>query len=195
MRRVLPVVLALAAVGADVTAASAQQAEEEEIYIPELRSGGRKLIGGGFGIGMFSGDCADCLTKGGVAVELYGGYQLSERVAVIGHYWSTIHVLPFDTNPGVAGYFSTTASAQVWITPTLYLRGGLGVASFAVLSDQASGFDLGPGLVLSVGGELGHRPSSGIDLSLAGAGSAVQSSALGDFLFLSAAALVSYHRN
>lgn len=175
--------------------ARAQVDTSDEIYIPELRSGGRKLVGFGFGIGMFRGGCGQCLTKGGFAVELYGGYQITERVAVIGHFWSTMHVLPFDTNPGLAGYVSTTAAAQVWITPTLYLRGGLGGAAFAVLSDLGSGFDAGPGLMLTVGGELGHRPGSGVDLGLATAGSAIQSSDLGDFTFLSAAALVSYHRN
>lgn len=186
--------LALAIAAAGSTEAVAQDSGDE-VYIPELRSGGRKLVGAGFGIGMFSGNCDECLTKGGLAIEIYGGYQLTERFAVIGHWWSTIHLLPVDTNPGAAGYVSTTASAQVWITPTVYLRGGLGVASFAVLSRAGNGLDLGPGLILSVGGELGHRPRSGIDLGLTGAGSAVQSSELGDFYFLSAAALVSYHRN
>jgi hypothetical protein len=185
--------LALAAVaGADV--AHAQHASDE-IYIPELRPGGRKILGAGGGIGMFSGRCGQCQTKAGLALELYGGYQITDRVAIIGHFWSTIHLLPFDTNPGIAGYFTTTAAVQVWITPMVYLRGGLGLASFAVASDLGSGFDLGPGMLLSVGGELGHRPDSGVDLALTGAGSAILSDELGDFAFLSAAALVSYHRN
>jgi hypothetical protein len=193
MRGVVGAVVVVVLAGAGPAEVIAE--DDDEIYVPELRSGGRKIVGAGFGIGMFSGDCQECLTKGGVAVEIYGGYQLTERLALLGYLWSTIHVLPVDTNPGAAGYVSTTAAAQVWITPTLYLRGGLGVASFAVASRLGNGLDLGPGLILSVGGELGHRPGSGIDLSLTGAGSAVQSSELGDFFFLSAAALVSYHRN
>jgi hypothetical protein len=188
--------LAAAALAVEPGPTAAQPIDEDELYIPEFRSAGRKLVGAGFGIGMFDGRCAECPAKGGLAIELYGGWQLHPRLAVLADVGWTVHPLPADgDNPGLAGYLSATAAAQVWIVPQLYIRLGLGAGAVAIVASGGSSFDPGPGLILSVGGELGHRPDSGIDLSLRGAGSQVNPDAAGEFLFFSAGALVGYHRN
>lgn len=170
--------------------------EEEELYIPELRSAGRPIIGAGFGIGMFDASCDNCASKTGLAVEAYGGWQFHRRVAVLADASWTIHLLPVDgDNRGVAGGLSLSAAAQVWINPQLYIRAGIGAGGLAAIAESDSGLDLGPGVILGVGGELGHRPDHGIDLSVRGAGSSISDADLGDFLVFSAAAMVSYHHN
>lgn len=195
-RALLLGVATLACVGSRVAQAQETVPEEEELYIPELRSPGRPIIGAGFGIGTFDALCNNCASKNGFAIEAYGGWQFHRRVAVLADATWTIDLLPVDgDNRGIVGDLALSVAAQVWITPQLYLRGGVGAGGLAAIAEVGSGIALGPGVILGVGGELGHRPDHGIDLSLRGAGSSIGTSDRGDFLLVSAAALVSYHHN
>jgi len=96
---------------------------------------------------------------------------------------------------GVAGYTAVTVAAQTWITPIVFTRVGLGLGAASIVSKVANTFEPGPAVSVTVGGELGHRKRSGIDLSIRLSGGPVDSSQIGESIFYSLAAMISYHRN
>ena len=178
------------------TALAQSSVDDDEIYVPELRTSGRTLIGAGAGIGFFDGVCGGCRGRGGLALELYGGWQFHPRVALILDVWSTVHFLPADgNNPGITGYTAVTASVQTWITPIVFTRLGAGGGAAYLVSKRDDVFDPGPSLSLTVGGELGHRKRTGVDLSIRIAGGPINRREIIDSVFYSLAAMISYHRN
>jgi hypothetical protein len=141
--------------------------EPPEIYVPQLRSAPRKLIGFDFGLGMYDAFCDGCGMTGGLSAGFSAGVQLTRRLAVLGDIWSLLHLLPADApeERGVAAHSLTTAAARIWLRPTLWLQGGAG-AGWLTVAGARDDFLVGVGGSLAIGGELKHRPGSGIDLAL-----------------------------
>ena len=188
------IIAAFLTIGATAVAQTADT--DGEIHIPELRSPPRLLVGAGGGLGFLNGTCDDCRSLGGIALEFYVGYKFHRRVALLFDTWTTAHFLPADSdNPGVTGYVVGTAAVQAWITPIVFVRAGVGLGALAVSSRRSDVFDHGPGMSLVVGGEIGHRKNSGIDLSARFSGGPSQYSDFSAPLFYTIGFVITYHRN
>lgn len=141
--------------------------EPEEAYVPELRNAPRKLIGFDFGIGIYDAFCGGCNLTGGLSVGFSAGLQVTSRLAAVGDLWSLLHLLPVDdpAERGFTAHSLATASARVWVLPTLWVQAGGGAGFLSILGARDD-LIVGPAGTVAVGGELKHRPGSGIDVSL-----------------------------
>jgi hypothetical protein len=171
--RALLAALALAGAAAAPARAAAQlvvhEPEPPPVYVAELRPPGRALAGFDFGIGLFDATCGGCYARGGISLDVFAGAQVAPRVALLAEGWSVNHLLaPGGGASGVATLVLATAGARVWLTPRLWLQGGAGAAALLVTDSGADddGAHAGPGATLAVGGEPGHRPRGGIDISV-----------------------------
>jgi hypothetical protein len=175
----------------------AQDEVEDEpppVYVAELRTAGRLVIGFDFGIGLIDATCDGCYSVGGLSMDGFAGLQLTPRLALVADAWSMLHLLATDTeDSGIASHGLGTAGARVWLAPKLWIQGGLGGGLFSA-GPRGSGALLGPGAMLAVGGEPGHRRCSGIDLS-ARLGGTLLSDEGERLLLYSIAAVVGYHWN
>ncbi len=168
----------------------------DDIHVPELRTPPRLIIGAGGGLGGINGFCDECRLLGAAAFEVYAGWKFHRRVAVLFDSWTTVHFLPADgKNPGFTGTLANTFALQTWITPVVFVRAGLGIGGLWVMSSDVDEYDHGPAISLVVGGELGHRKNSGIDLSLRFSGGPAQYSDPSAPFLYSFAAVITYHRN
>ncbi len=145
--------------------------EDEEpppLYIAELRKPGRLVLGFGIGVGAFDALCDGCRVVGGLSIDVFGGWQLTSRIAVGAEVFSLLHVLATDGNrSGFASHTSMTASARVWLVPKLWISVGVGAGMFAVVtSDDSDTAAFGPGAQIGFGGETDHGPTRGIDLAV-----------------------------
>jgi hypothetical protein len=174
------------------------------LYVAALRQPGRPVIGLDFGIGTLDAVCSGCYAEGGVSLDVFGGAQLTRRVALLADAWALMHLIAEDMNEsGVAAHAMATAGARVWIIPRLWVQAGVGAGCLAVIGTGAdNGVDGGPAGMLAVGGELGHERTSGIDLSvrigatrLAGDAASTDPDDGGAVLLYSIAAVVGFHWN
>jgi len=194
----------LALLGAAAPADAQELVHEPEpppVYVAELRAPARAVLGLDFGIGMLDALCDGCYAEGGLSLDLFGGVQVARRVALLADAWGLLHLVATDDDQsGIAALALATAGARVWIIPRLWLQAGVGAGALLIAGSGADdGADFGPGLLLAVGGEPGHKRWSGIDLSLRiGATWLTDASASeGDdrVLFYGVAAVVGYHWN
>lgn len=172
--------------------------EDPEPYLADFRLPGRLVIGFDFGIGAFDLTCGDCAGKGSLHVDLFAGVQVARRVALLAEGWSMMHLLPTDERDhnGLATHTIATAAARVWLMPRLWLQGGAGVGWLT--TDQGGDHVRihGPAAVVAIGGEPGHKPCSGIDLSLRIGGTPVDIGGdVGRTLLYSVGAAVGFHWN
>jgi hypothetical protein len=138
------------------------------LYVAALREPGRAVIGLDFGLGMFDAVCSGCYAEGGISLSGFGGAQLTRRVALLADVWALMHLIAQDMNEtGAAAHAMATAGARVWIIPRLWVQAGIGAGCLAVTgTGPDDGVDGGPSALLAIGGELGHKRTSGIDLSV-----------------------------
>ncbi len=203
----------LLAVSIAAPRAAAQEPEEDDVvnepppppvYVAELRAPWRAVLGLDFGLGMLDAVCDGCYAEGGISLNGFGGAQLTPRLALLADAWALMHLIAGDMNDtGAAAHGLATAGARVWIIPRLWVQAGIGAGGLFVggAGDQ-DGVDLGPAAMIAVGGEPGHRRSSGIDLSirigatrLAGEPGEADSGGGDAVLLYSIAAVVGYHWN
>ena len=164
--------MALALVAGGVGSARAEDnvvygEEPPEVYVPELRSAPRKLIGFDFGIGVYDAFCGGCNLTGGLSAGFSAGLQVTTRLAAVGDIWSLLHLLPVDdpAERGFTAHTLATAAARVWVQPTVWVQAGAGAGFLSILGANDD-LIYGPAGTIAVGGELKHRPGSGIDVSL-----------------------------
>lgn len=123
----------------------------------------------GFSLGAGTLTCDDCDGLNGVAVDLHLGGMLTPNVALmfdgmgVGHSFdgggSLIHVVD-------------TVAAQVWVTPKLWLKGGLGIGRLSVNDedgDEIAASETGTAAMVGIGYELTHGEHFALDLQLRGA--------------------------
>jgi hypothetical protein len=206
-----------AAISAGAPRAAAQDAhdpDDEDVvheppppppYVARLRPPGRAVIGLDFGLGMLDAVCGGCYAEGGISLDGFAGAQVSRRVALLADAWSLAHLIAADDGGGgVAAHAIATAAARVWIVPRLWVQAGLGGGWLLVAGGgDDGGAEFGPAAMFAVGGELGHRRWSGIDLSVRMGGSKVRvsrgeggaSDSDESVLLYSLAAVVGFHWN
>ena len=144
-----------------------EEVEPPPVHIPEFREPGRFVIGFNVGIVVIDAVCEGCAAIGGLSTDIYSGVHVTPRLSLVGDLWAANHLLPTDgENKGLASHVLGTAAAQFWITPELFVRAGIGAAGFVVLAEQGDSVDFGPGAALTLGGEPGHKPRSGIDVAM-----------------------------
>ena len=175
-------------------------------YVARLRAPGRAVVGLDFGIGLLDAVCGGCFAEGGISLDVYAGAQLAPRVALVVDAWSLFHLIAAENTggPGVAAHAIATAGARVWLVPRLWVQAGLGGGGLLIAGGPGDGgADFGPAAMFAVGGELGHKQFSGIDLSIRIGGSRVRvgsdptdAGGSGDrVLVYSVAAVAGYHWN
>jgi hypothetical protein len=201
--RALAAALVGVSLGAGSTSAdeAGEEVWEEEpppVYVAELRGPVRKLIGFDFGLGIYDGFCSDCLMVGALSAGFQTGLQIAPRVALIAEVWSLLHLLPADSADarGFTAHSIVTAGARVWLQPTLWIQSGLGAGAVSIVG-PIDDVAIGPSATLSIGSELRHRPTSGIDLALKLGGTWYSEDGEpndGDILYNLAAA-IGYHWN
>lgn len=169
--------------------------EPKPVYFPELRPGIRKIIGFDFGIGLFDGFCAECRIQGGISADFFAGVQVARRVGIVVDLWSLMHLLPSDSaeDRGFTAHSQATAAARVWVVPAFWIQTGVGPGFLSVVGPQEQ-IDVGPGAVIAAGGELKHRPNSGIDLSLRLGATRFRIDGTKQYIY-NASAVVGYHWN
>jgi hypothetical protein len=126
------------------------------------------VIGFDVGIGVLGGFCDECRsTLGGASLDLFSGALIGRRIAVLADLWSLMHLLPADSDErGVVAHTMATVGAQVWLTPALWVRGGIGAGLFSVMARGDDEHSMGPAAAVAVGNELQHLSGSSIDVSI-----------------------------
>ena len=171
---------------------------EPEPYLAELRLPWRPVIGFDFGIGVMDLVCSGCSSRGSLHVDLFGGVQVSPRVALLAEVWSMLHLLASDENDdsGLTAHTITHAGARVWLAPRLWVQGGAGMGLFTADQGDDHVRVRGPAAAIAIGSEPGHRPCSGIDISLRVGGTRVDlGGEVGHTLLYSVGAAVGFHWN
>jgi len=130
-----------------------------------LRSG--FVLGGSIGIGgIFFEDCDGCDGLGGLALQFDLGGMVSPTVAIL--FDGAINLHWFDEDNSVLSSHTYTGAVRGWVTPNLWLQGGLGLAlleahdEFGFLEDRFTGF----ALVAAGGVELVQLYNFTLDLQL-----------------------------
>lgn len=132
----------------------------------------------GFGLGGGELSCEDVSTSGsgpcdGVteagSIDAHLGIMLSPRLAIMGDIWAMGHT----EDQLTVSQTITTAAAQLWLTPRLWIKGGIGVAHArfnydGVIVEVESSSETVPAGMLAVGYELMHRPRFALDVQLKG---------------------------
>jgi hypothetical protein len=134
----------------------------------DIRTGWHIGFSGGLGsmessVGEF--ECIDCDgTPPTMSFELHVGSMISDRMAVQGEVWFHSRALDAYGDASVTQSMFLLA-AQYWITPRFWGKLGLGSSSFTLNYDGMSEqLDTGPGLMASLGYELVHSKSFGLDV-------------------------------
>lgn len=131
-------------------------------------------VGFGFGFGNMATDsgpigCSDCsYTPLAGAVDFHIGGMLSPRLAVLLEIWGVIR--PLDSQ-GFESLQQTAmmVAAQYWLSPKLWLKGGIGAAVLELTYDDgydSEPLDDGGAIMGALGYEIVAGPRFGIDLQL-----------------------------
>jgi hypothetical protein len=133
-------------------------------------------LGFGLGIGGMSSnggpiECFDCdFNPASLGGDFHIGGMIDPRLAVLFEIWGTTQTL--DAN-GTAFLTQTLfmAALQYWVTPQLWIKGGLGVAGLTQTIDDGyyvydEGIDSGGALMGAIGYELLSARHFAIDLQL-----------------------------
>lgn len=141
---------------------------------PQVRQG--LTLGVGLGIGGMDSDsnlaqCFNCdYEPASVGLDFHIGGMINPRMAVLFELWG--HGQAIDrTGANALVQTMWMGAVQYWLTPQLWLKGGLGLAVLDVQYDDGYYYgedNIGSGLaVMGAGGyELLHAPNFAIDLQL-----------------------------
>ena len=126
---------------------------------------------GGMQVGDTDVDCATCDYQPVAAeVDFHIGGMLQPRLALLFEIQGNAQTIddqgPYGTTSLVQG--TAMAAAQYWLTPQLWLKGGIGAASLQYSYDQSSApneeVDEGAALMIGAGYELLSAQNFAIDL-------------------------------
>lgn len=170
----LAVAAAVAGTSAAVAQPYGQPYQPPSSRPPEVRKG--LTAGASLGLGELScedesstgtGPC-DGVTEAG-SLDGHLGVMLSPRLALMGDIWIMGHT----ENDLTVSQTISTIGAQLWLTPRLWIKGGLGIAHARFRFDGAfidleSESETVPAGMLGVGYEVVHKPNFALDLSLRG---------------------------
>jgi len=159
-------------VGGAIASAQPQPYEPPAYQPAKVRKG--ITLGASLGVGELScedesangsGPC-DGVTEAG-SIDGHVGIMLSPRLAIMGDVWAMGH----SENDLTMSQTITTAAAQLWLTPRLWIKGGLGFAHARFSYDTGfveleSESDTVPAGIVGIGYELIHRPNFALDLAL-----------------------------
>lgn len=143
---------------------------------PAVRTGLTFGVGLGVG-GMESEDgpieCVDCDDSAAGSFDLHVGWMVSPRLALNFEVWGTAQALDAAADVSLVQVL-VLGSAQYWVTPRVWVKGGLGTAHLSESyadSDEPNELDTGAAVMVAAGLELISRPHFALDLQLrAGSG-------------------------
>lgn len=132
-------------------------------------------LGLGFGAGgMESKDgpieCFDCSDSVAGSASFHIGFMLTPRLAAQYELWGTGQALDAQASVSVVQVLSM-AALQYWVTPKLWIKGGIGTAHLAQTyeaNDQREEIDNGVAGMAAIGIELISKPKFAMDLQLRG---------------------------
>jgi len=130
---------------------------------------GGSIDGGNIGCQTKSGDdCGDGMHEAG-GLSVHVGAMIGPRLALLGEAWGMAHTQDSLT----ASQALATANVRAWLTPRLWLQGGLGVARSKISFDSglfmaSATSSTVPAVSGAIGLELVHSPAFGLDLELRG---------------------------
>lgn len=148
--------------------AAAYPAPQLTASAPKVRDG--LTFGIGLSVGSLVADCAECNDAFEAAgVNAHIGLMLTPRLAVMGEIWAMAHHEAFLT---VYQNLATVA-ARAWVTPQLWVQGGLGAATAGyrwngIFVDREDRTESSPGMMAAIGYELTIKPNVVLDLQLRG---------------------------
>ena len=125
------------------------------------------IIGFSLGGGAFSlADCGDCDTLSGLGLDIHLGGMLTPRLALMFDGSGVAHAIE---GGGTIVHVIDTAAAQYWITPRVWIKGGLGIGQLSVNDDEGNrvaASETGAGVLLAGGVELVQTRGFALDLQL-----------------------------
>lgn len=113
-------------------------------------------IGFGLGFGGMSSDsnvtdCSNCdYEPAAVGLDFHLGGMVNHRLALMGEYWGTFQSVE-QSGRTVLGQSMLLFAAQYWVTPQLWIKGGIGIAQLSESYDD--GFE-GDTLEIDDGGAM-----------------------------------------
>jgi hypothetical protein len=121
------------------------------------------MIGFSLGAGTVAPtDCQRCDIPRGMAVDAWVGWFLRPRLALL---YDVFVVLIADAEEGYsAGNVVASLGAQYWVTPTIWVKGGVGMAELVVATYVGEGKTRGPGVTAGAGLELLRKGRFAIDI-------------------------------
>jgi hypothetical protein len=136
-------------------------------------------LGGGFGIGGMSSedggpiDCRNCnYNPASLGLDFHIGGMIDPRLALMFEYWGTFQTTEVSAyGTEVLGQNLNMAALQYWVTPQLWIKGGLGIAiltqtfddGYTLYEDSRAG---GVALMGAIGYEVLSARHFAIDLQL-----------------------------
>jgi len=126
---------------------------------------GFSLGGGSFGLA----DCDTCESFDGVAADFHIGAMLTQRLGLM---WDVSAVSEATDDLAVTHAIST-AAAQFWVTPRVWIKGGIGVGQLSVSDnngDVVAESEVGAGVMFAAGVEVLQSRNFALDLQLRGSG-------------------------
>lgn len=125
------------------------------------------IIGFSLGAGSFTlADCSSCEALNGVGFDLHLGGMLTPRLALMWDGSGVVH--PMDGGGSVTHALSAVA-LQYWVTPRVWIKGGLGAGQLSVADDEGDTIaesETGGGVLLAGGVEIAQTRSFALDLQL-----------------------------
>lgn len=127
------------------------------------------LIGFSLGGGSFAlQDCDECETLSGLGLDIHLGGMITPRLALMFDGSGVAHSLE---DGGSVVHVIDTIAAQYWVTPRVWVKGGVGVGQLSVNDDtgaRVAESETGTGVLLAGGVELLQTESFALDLQLRG---------------------------
>jgi hypothetical protein len=122
------------------------------------------LIGFSLGTGeMQQADCEDCDPLDGVALDIHLGGMITPRLALMFDGSAVSHQL----GDGALTQAVDTVALQYWVTPRLWIKGGVGVAQMSVSDEDGETVEeseTGRGALAAIGYELVQSRTFALDL-------------------------------
>lgn len=138
-----------------------------------LRKGLTLGFGAGVG-GMESSDgpieCIDCTDSVAGSLDFHVGVMLNPRFALMFEVWGEGQALDSQSDVTLVQVLAMGA-AQLWLTPRLWVKGGLGTAHLSERygrGEEPNELDTGAAAMAAIGAELISRPRFAMDIQLRG---------------------------
>jgi hypothetical protein len=123
----------------------------------------------GFSLGGGTITCDDCDGLNGVALDIHLGGMLAPNLALMFDGMGVAHSLE---EGGNLIHVVDTLAAQYWVTPQLWLKGGIGIGRLTVNDENGEELlasETGGAAMVGLGYELTHGQHFALDVQLRGA--------------------------